>query len=83
MVSPEELDQTWFEFYLVLDPLEIQDPEVGELVDDEEPVVGLGHDGVVQQRQHRDRLHRRERLLSATVKIKHLKRWPGGNFGGS
>ena len=47
---------------LGLDLLEVEDPEVGEPVDDEEAVVGLGHHRVVQQRQHRQRLRRRQRL---------------------
>ncbi len=35
--------------YLVLDFTEVQDLEVGELVNDEEPVVRLGHDGVMKK----------------------------------
>ena len=45
-----------------LDLLEIEHSEVGEPVDDEEAVVGLGHHWIVQQRQHRKRLHRGQRL---------------------
>ena len=41
---------------------EVEDPEPGELVDDEEPVVGLGHDGVVEEGEQLDGLDRGERL---------------------
>jgi len=36
--------------YLVLNPLEVEDSEVRKFVDDEQSVVGLGHDGIVKQR---------------------------------
>ena len=38
--------------------LEVEDPEVGKFVDDKEPVIGLGHDGVVEEADHGDGLGR-------------------------
>ena len=42
-------------------------------MNDEEPVVWLGHDGVVKERQHRYRLDRRKRLLQKTKDYWELK----------
>ena len=42
-------------------------------MNDEEPVVGLGHDGVVKERQHRYRLDRRKRLLQKPKNYLELK----------